>query len=306
MHSVPAATPVACKVCDGETRVVGLRSSPFSGASFELRQCVSCWYAYVVDPPTDYDALYDAAYYRGEGADPLTDYEAEMTDPDTMRRHEWRGILRVVQTLTEIGPETRWLDLGCGLGGLVRYLRQAGIDGAIGSEDGYARTRAMDFGVPCLTSDELSAQKGTFDIITSIEVIEHVGDPVPFLENVVRLLRPGGLFFFTTGNSHAQRDRLLSWPYVIPEIHLSFFEPITIERSFARVGLEAEHHGFVAGFDDIIRYKTVKNLPARLTGIADKLVPWRWVAPLIDRRYGVSAFPVGRKPASSNELVPKQ
>ena len=47
-----------------------------------------------------------------------------------------------------------------------------------------------------------------------------------------------------------------------PQIHVSFFEPTTIERAFARVGLEPEHHGFVAGFDEIIRYKTVKNLPA--------------------------------------------
>ena len=78
-------------------------------------------------------------------------------------------------------------------------------------------------------------------------------------------------------------------------------EPTTIERAFARVGLDVEHHGFVGGFDDIIRYKTLKNLPAAVTKAADKLVPWRWAAPIIDRRYGVSAFPVGRKPNSQPE-----
>jgi SAM-dependent methyltransferase len=251
----------------------------------------------VVDPPTDYASLYDEGYYRGKGADPLTDYEGEMIDPRTVRLHEWRGISSVVQTMTDVGPETSWLDLGCGLGGLVRHLRRQGITGAVGSEDGYARTRALDFGIPCLTSAELGALEGTFDVVTSIEVIEHVPDPVPFLETVTRLLRPGGLFFFTTGNAHPQRQRLLTWPYVIPEIHVSFFEPTTIERAFARVGLQTEHYGFVSGFEQIIRYKTVKNLPARVRGPADRLVPWRLMAPLIDRRYGVSRFPVGRKPS---------
>ena len=110
------------------------------------------------------------------------------------------------------------------------------------------------------------------------------------------MLRPGGLLFLTTGNAQPYRGRIDKWAYVIPEIHVSFFEPATIERAFARVGLEAEHHGFVAGFDEIIRYKTVKNLPGALRGVAERFVPWRLAAPLIDRRYGVSAFPVGRKP----------
>jgi SAM-dependent methyltransferase len=296
MRSVPPGLSVACRVCGAETHTIGSKTSAFSGSAYQLRQCPSCRYSSVDDPPTDYGSLYDEAYYRGNGADPLTDYESELSDPRTPRVHEWQGILRVVKKLTDVGPETRWLDLGCGLGGLVRHLRQHGVAGAIGSEDGYARTRALALGIPCLTSDELREHDGTFDVITSIEVIEHIVDPLPFLENVVRLLRPGGVFFFTTGNAQPQRDRLPSWPYVIPEIHVSFFEPTTIERAFARVGLEPEHHGFVAGFDEIIRYKTVKNLPPRVGSAADRLVSWRWVARLIDRRYGVSAFPVGRKP----------
>jgi SAM-dependent methyltransferase len=249
-----------------------------------------------VNPPSDFASIYDADYYKGRGADPLTDYESEMTNPRTTRTYEWRGILRVVQALHPIERTTQWLDLGCGLGGLVRFLRESGFEGAVGCEDGYARTRAQDFGVPCVTTADLREHEGSFDVITSIEVLEHVADPLPVLHTIERLLRPGGVFFFTTGNAEPHRDRLLDWSYVIPEIHVSFYEPVTMDRALARVGLDVEHHGFVPGFDDIIRYKVVKNLPRRVGPAVNRLVPWRWAAPLVDRRYGVSAFSIGRKP----------
>jgi 2-polyprenyl-3-methyl-5-hydroxy-6-metoxy-1,4-benzoquinol methylase len=297
MTSAATDTGVACRVCDGPMRAIGSKTSAYSGRSYPLHQCPTCWYACVDDPPTDYAAIYDAEYYRGNGADPLTDYESELADPDSVRRHEWGGIVDIVRGLHPVGPETRWLDLGCGLGGLVRHLQSEGITGAVGSEDGYARGQAIAAGLTCFDSGELQEHAGTFDVITSIEVIEHVIDPIAFLRDVERLLRPGGLFFFTTGNARPQRTRLTRWPYVIPEIHVSFFEPETIAIAFRRVGLVPEHHGFVKGFDRIIRYKTVKNLPGPVGRVANRLVPWRLAAPIIDRRFGVAAFPVGRKPA---------
>jgi 2-polyprenyl-3-methyl-5-hydroxy-6-metoxy-1,4-benzoquinol methylase len=287
----------ACPICAGEMVPAGVRTSAFSGEGFSLSRCPGCRFANVDEPRTDYAALYDEAYYSGRGADPLTDYESELRDDNTIRRHEWAGIHQVVSSLHEIGPGTLWLDLGCGLGGLVRHLHSVGVDNAVGSEDGYARGRALERGIACVTSDELADVENAFDVITSIEVIEHVVDPLALLRDVHRLLRPGGVFFFTTGNAEPQRDKLTEWPYVIPEIHVSFFEPQTIATAFERVGLVPEHHGFVPGFDQIIRYKTVKNLPRRVQRVADRFVPWRWVAPIIDKRYGVSAFPVGRKPA---------
>jgi SAM-dependent methyltransferase len=295
--STDSDAAVACKVCGGVTRAIGHKASPGTGHVYALRQCPSCWYSFVEDPRTDYAAIYDEAYYRGRGADPLTDYEAELADPHTVRLHEWQGIVDIVGAMQPIGPQTRWLDLGCGLGGLVRHLHGLGLTGAVGSEDGYAGRRVAEAGLPCLTSDELRQHEGVFDVVTSIEVIEHVVDPLEFLGTVERMLRPGGLFFFTTGNARPRRDRMPSWPYVIPDIHVSFFEPATVVRLFERVGLVPEHHGYLKGFDRVIRYKTVKNLPPRVQALADRLVPWGLAAPVIDRRFGVSAFPAGRKPS---------
>ena len=69
-------------------------------------------------------------YYAGAGADPLVDYVGEIEYPaETIRIYEWRGLMSVVAALVPLRPETRWLDFGCGTGGLVRHCRNAlGVD----------------------------------------------------------------------------------------------------------------------------------------------------------------------------------
>ena len=123
----------------------GSKRSSFSGAP-RARAVPVVRLAFVVEPRTDFDRLYDAAYYRGEGADPLVDYETEMADPDTVRTYEWSGIVEVVRNLTTLTPQSRWLDFGCGLGGLVRHGRSLGIQ-VFGHDEGYPAGRIREAGI---------------------------------------------------------------------------------------------------------------------------------------------------------------
>jgi SAM-dependent methyltransferase len=61
-------------------------------------------------------------------------------------------------------------------------------------------------------------------------------------------------------------------------------------------GLEAEPGGFGPGWTDIIRFKALKNLRRRTVSALERAVPWPLAARVLDRRLGVSAHPVGRKP----------
>jgi len=72
--------------------------------------------------------------------------------------------------------------------------------------------------------------------LSTDEVVEHLADPVAELKRIHSLLRPGGLFFLTTGNAAMQRRRFLKWPYIVPEIHVSYFEPRTLARALERAG----------------------------------------------------------------------
>lgn len=287
-----------CRVCGSSaTRPAGTVLGRFRQRTFALRQCQECWFACVIDPCSDLASIYSEAYYHGRGADPLVDYVFELEHPDeTIRVYEWRGILRVVSSLTSIDSTTRWLDFGCGNGGLVRWARTQGASGAVGHETGWIAARAEAAGVPMLTDGQLRALEGHFDLITAIEVLEHVSDPVEILTLLRRLLKPSGTLFLTTGNARPFRDRLTSWAYVVPEVHVSFFEPQTLARAMTRAGLAPAFPGFAPGFTDIVRFKVLKSLRVRRRNLLEGLVPWSVAARVVDARFGVSAHPTATRP----------
>jgi SAM-dependent methyltransferase len=290
--SVGESTSPDCAVCGSPTAVTGSVHSSFSHRSFELAHCATCRYSFIVDPRTDYEALYDEDYYRGKGADPTIDYERELVDPSTLRAYEWRAILEIVQHLRAGITDVRWLDFGCGLGGLVRYGRSRGVE-IYGFDDGYAAERMREERIPALTAADLDAAGGSFDVVTAVEVVEHLVDPMPTLRQIARVLRPDGLLFLTTGNAAPFRGRLARWSYVLPDVHVSFFEPETLAFAFKLAGLDPAFPGFVPGFTDLIRYKVLKNLGFKRRHGLERLVPWQLGARAVDRRYRTSAHPVG-------------
>jgi SAM-dependent methyltransferase len=56
---------------------------------------------------------------------------------------------------------------------------------------------SVDFNLPDFA---LRVGEGQFDVVTAIEVIEHIESPIGFLRNVGRLLAPGGIAVITTPN----------------------------------------------------------------------------------------------------------
>ena len=61
-------------------------------------------------------------------------------------------------------------------------------------------------------------------MVTAIEVLEHLTDPMPVLHTIATVLRPGGILFVTTGNAAPHRAHLDRWSYVVPDVHVSFYE----------------------------------------------------------------------------------
>ena len=287
----------ACPVCGGVTEPLGSIPGKVVGREFHLRHCPTCRFSFVANPCTDYGLIYNEDYYHGRGADPLWDYVFELEHPtDTVRRCEWNGIIKAVKTLFDVKPRTRWLDFGCGSGGLLRQVRDRLHCEAFGYDVGSVTARAKERGMPILDEHQLDDVGGTIDVVTAIEVIEHVAHPLDVFRRVRDLLRPGGLFFYTTGNAQPYRGRLAEWGYVVPDIHISFFEPQTLERALREAGLQPQYHGYLPGYTDIIRFKVLKNLGVRRYHAWQRLLPWGPAARLIDRRLGITAHPVAWKP----------
>jgi 2-polyprenyl-6-hydroxyphenyl methylase/3-demethylubiquinone-9 3-methyltransferase len=97
------------------------------------------------------------------------------------------------------------LDVGCGAGLLTEPLARLGakVTGLDASPEviGVAREHAaaMGLAIDYRAADVLEVE-GQFDLITSLEVIEHVADPAAFTTALAKRLAPDGLLVLSTPN----------------------------------------------------------------------------------------------------------
>ena len=106
--------------------------------------------------------------------------------------------------------DARVLDVGCGGGILaesmaLRGAHVLGIDLSVKPLK-VAQLHAMEAGVQNLDYREVSAealaeeQPGSFDVVTCMEMLEHVPDPASVVRACTRLVKPGGQVYFSTIN----------------------------------------------------------------------------------------------------------
>lgn len=108
----------------------------------------------------------------------------------------------------------RALDVGCGAGLLAEPLARLGaeVTGVDASGEAIAAARAhaagMGLSIEYRAGELAALGLGGFDLVTSMEVLEHVADKAAFLAQLARHLAPGGLMVLSTPNRTPQ-SRLL-------------------------------------------------------------------------------------------------
>jgi len=303
---------ITCRSCGSlSTSLIGSKKSQYSKYVFDYILCDKCTYLFV-NPFYGY-SVYNDEYYKGLGPDNLISYEKEYLDYKTTDRVlEYDDIINVVSShfkekkLNE--TSLSWLDFGCGSGGMLKYLKDLQLlecDGvkykidSFGHDTGpYAEKLSKLPGIKIVDLDYLLRLKScTFEVITLIEVIEHVERPSEVFELIARLLKPGGILVLTTGNRTSFIGCLLGLknPYFIPEIHVGLFTPECLVNHYERYGLEPK----IVRYSGVINYKVIKTVKnSLLKVVARRAMKFDLLRYIIDRLYGVSVMPCATKSVS--------
>lgn len=152
----------------------------------------------------------------------------------------------------------RILDVGCGGGILSESMARQGAH-VLGLDMGkeplqVARLHALESGVEVNyrqdTVEALAEElPGHFDVVTCMEMLEHVPNPASVVRACARLAKPGGQLFFSTINRNAKSwllmilgaEQLLQLVPKGTHDHAKFIQPAELSRHAEQAGLLLRH-----------------------------------------------------------------
>jgi SAM-dependent methyltransferase len=215
--------PRSCPAC--------LSSESLSaGASngFPIRRCGGCGTLFTARLPLNpaEAAQYEGYYHAGN-----------LVVPAFVERR----LEEVVARFERYREGGRWLDVGCGAGALMRAAARRGWT-AVGTEiapQAAEAARAQGLEVHLCDLDALGLPDGSFDVVSLVEVVEHVPDPRALISTASRLIRPGGALYLTTPHGRGISARVLRsrWSAVAPPEHLQIFSLRGLDATLTHAGL---------------------------------------------------------------------
>jgi 2-polyprenyl-3-methyl-5-hydroxy-6-metoxy-1,4-benzoquinol methylase len=224
---------IGCVLCEGASSTPVIRDSGFTG-----RQCERCGLILVSPRPSR--AEIDEVYRQGDahlspewfvvGREAIASRLRARRDARLVQRHAPNG------SLLEIGP---------GRGTFLAAARRRGFE-VFGVElnptqASFIRT---ELDIECAESLEAAEElsSGQFDVVYHRDVLSHFYDPHEQMERIGRLLKPGGLQIFETGNladvEHRYLKLIASFQY--PD-HLFFYGGRSLRKLLDQTGFSHVH-----------------------------------------------------------------
>jgi SAM-dependent methyltransferase len=202
-------------------------------------KCGCCEFIYLNPRPT-YEALHEFyQQYLPEGEPSIESWQRMMGPV----------FKRAARLLQRFQAKGRLMDVGTGFGFFLSEMKKRGweVMGVEISQRGlnYARNR-LGVNVAPGPLEKAGLPEGHFDGVTAFYVIEHLPDPIAFLRECHRILKPGGLLLLRYPHTTPIKNllRLLGIEnqlYDLPA-HLSDFSPEILQRLLERVGFDSWVH----------------------------------------------------------------
>ena len=188
--------------------------------------------------------------------------------PDYYRDWRWE----YGPTLALLRPSDKLLEVGSGRGFFLR-LTQGRVQSAMGLELNQEAIRNK------VTSHEIHAEMveqcartraGSFDLVCSFQVLEHVTNPASFIYSCVQCVKSGGLIAFSTPNIEHAVFANRQDAFDLPPHHVGHFSPEVYRRLAGKYGLHLQSIHRQGRYDP--RGGGLKSMLKRLANTAHRTI----------------------------------
>ena len=147
------------------------------------------------------------------------------------------------------------LEVGCGGGLFTEEIARMGFattgidpsEGSLVTARGHAKQSGLDIRYEQGTGEALPGANASFDVVFCCDVLEHVRDLPKVIEEITRVLKPGGVFVFDTLN-RTFLSKLVAikiwqewkrWAFMPPNLHVweMFIKPAELQEIMQAKGL---------------------------------------------------------------------
>jgi 2-polyprenyl-3-methyl-5-hydroxy-6-metoxy-1,4-benzoquinol methylase len=273
---------VACDLCGAtDTHPYMTTSDRFTGVAFNLVMCNRCQLVYLNPRPNREEI--EAQYPDNYEAYRLT----EQYDSKIEKWHVQRALEKQLAYVESHRPEQgQLLDVGCATGNFLYVARDHGWQ-VLGVEiqEKAAKIARQQFNIEVITTDLIGAglPPASQDVVTLWDVVEHLFSPRSDMLLIHKLLKPGGMVFFSIPNLNSYDRRLFksNWIGWDAPRHLTFFSELTLNRLLEETGFEIMDRrcilggrgAFLLSIERIIQQKPYLNWVRRVIPMIN-IVTW--------------------------------
>ncbi|MCR9144290.1 MAG: class I SAM-dependent methyltransferase [bacterium] len=200
---------------------------------FDILRCPDCKLQMQAAIPADASDLYDEGYYTGRS-------EYSYRDERRQRRFDRYVLDARLRTIAKYRPAPAdFVDVGAAFGGFVEAAADAGYRarGLDVSEYAAADARSRDLDVRAGELEPGVFETQSVDVLTMIEVFEHLTEPRRAMQALRECMRPGGLVIVQTANYRGAQARNAGsdYHYYLPG-HFYYYSSDNLRRLFAEFG----------------------------------------------------------------------
>ncbi len=227
--------------------------------SFDIYKCEFCNLLLKKEKIKNYKVFYNQGYYTGKNEYHYLDERKY----EKFFKEVWQARIHTIKQYKF--PPAKVLDVGCSFGGFVKTLLENGYDAQGIDISDFAIKEAkknviLKNRVYCRDLLDLSS-KNKYDVITLIEVLEHLSQPDLVFQKISEILNPGGLLLIQTANFDGLQAKLQGrrYHYFLPG-HLFYYSKSNLISFLKNYGFTkfVSYHGVDFGL--IPKLKKAKGL----------------------------------------------